>query len=54
MIKGDDDRTSKMASQFALLKPPSFNGKPGALFAIWDMKFRAGSVDGPVQGKDAS
>ena len=41
MIKRDDDRTSKMASQFALLKPPSFNGKPGAPFAIWDMKFRA-------------
>ncbi len=30
-----------MASQFALLKPPSFNGKPGAQFEIWDMKFRA-------------
>ncbi len=41
MIKGDNNRTSKMASQFALLKPPSFNGKPGALFAIWDMKIRA-------------
>ena len=24
-----------------MLKPPSFNGKPGAPLAIWDMKFRA-------------
>ena len=30
-----------MTSHFALLKPPSFNGKQGASYAIWDMKFRA-------------